>query len=116
MPCRPLKFYSQPERATKLSIPSLVRKVRAFSCKMEPPIGRSSAHFWRNHMYIGESGGLLDTFFIEFREEQLLERTGSDRVEVEVIAVCAKPISFDVMLDMNGILAPFGCDCERWTV
>ncbi|KRY12342.1 hypothetical protein T12_13487 [Trichinella patagoniensis] len=33
---------------------------------------------------------------------------GSDRVEVEVIAVCAKPISFDVMLGMNGILALLG--------
>ncbi|KRY51689.1 hypothetical protein T03_8468 [Trichinella britovi] len=42
--------FSQPGLATKLSIPSLGLKARAFSCKMGPLIGRSSARFWRNHI------------------------------------------------------------------
>ncbi|KRX72019.1 85/88 kDa calcium-independent phospholipase A2, partial [Trichinella sp. T6] len=32
-----------------------------------------SARFWRNYMYIAELSALFDAFFIDFREEQLLE-------------------------------------------
>ncbi|XP_003369049.1 conserved hypothetical protein [Trichinella spiralis] len=59
MSCRLLKFLSHPELATKLSIPSLVLKASAFSCKMGPLIDWSSASFWRNHMHIAEPSALF---------------------------------------------------------
>ncbi|KRZ08870.1 hypothetical protein T11_17719, partial [Trichinella zimbabwensis] len=74
MPCRLLKFLSHSEQSTKLSI----LKSSAFSCKIRPLIGWSSARFWRNHMYTAKSSALFDAFFFDFREEQLLEVSMSD--------------------------------------